>query len=107
LNEAKAGLENTRSTLQQQILQEKANLAKLQEIRPIDIRVAQSEVNYAKTQIAKAKAELNDIYVRFPVAGRILKINTKIGEQVSTSQGIVELGRTDQMYAIARSSRYF
>jgi HlyD family secretion protein len=101
LNEAKAQLDNTRSTLREQILQEKAALAKLKEVRPIDVQVAQSEVNYAKTQIDRAKAELDDIYVRVPVDGRILKINTRIGEQVSTSQGIVELGRTDEMYAIA------
>lgn len=101
LNEAKAQLENTVSTLQEQILQEKATLNKLMEVRPVDVRVAQAEVNYAQTQVAKAKADLEDIYVRVPVAGRILKINTRIGEQVNTSLGIVELGRTNQMYAIA------
>lgn len=101
LNEAKAQLENTVSTLQEQLVQEKAMLDKLLEVRTVDVQVAQAEVNYAKTQIAKAKADLDDIYVRVPVAGRILKINTRIGEQVNTSLGIVELGRTKQMYAIA------
>jgi HlyD family secretion protein len=46
-------------------------------------------------------SSLDDFYVRSPVAGQILKINTRVGEQVNTSQGIVELGRTQQMYAIA------
>ena len=101
LQEALAKLENTVSTHKEQILEEKAMLDKLMEVRPVDIKVAQAEVNYAKTQVAKAKADLDDIYVRVPVAGRILKINTRIGEQVNTSLGIVELGRTDQMYAIA------
>ena len=101
LNEAKAQLENTVSTLQEQVVQEKAMLDKLLEVRTVDVQVVQAEVNYAMTQIAKAKADLDDIYVRVPVAGRILKINTRIGEQVNTSLGIVELGRTKQMYAIA------
>lgn len=39
--------------------------------------------------------------MRVPVAGQILKINTHVGEQVNISEGIVELGRTDQMVAIA------
>jgi HlyD family secretion protein len=101
LSEAKAQLENTVSTLQKQIQQEKATLKKLREVRPVDVKVAEAEVDYATTQVVKAKAELNDNYVRVPVAGQILKINTRVGEQVNTSQGIVELGRTQQMYAIA------
>jgi HlyD family secretion protein len=101
LDEAKAQLANVESTLQQQIRQQKATLDKLKEVRPVDIGVAQAQMEYAKTKVATAKADLNDVYVRVPVAGRILKINTRIGEQVNTSQGIVELGRTDQMFAIA------
>ncbi|MDM9385293.1 HlyD family efflux transporter periplasmic adaptor subunit [Chlorogloeopsis sp. ULAP01] len=101
LSEANAQLANTASTLQKQIRQEKAMLEKLREVRPVDIQVAQEEVDYAATQITKAQAELNDNYVRVPVAGQILKINTRVGEQVNTSQGIVELGRTQQMYAVA------
>lgn len=51
--------------------------------------------------MAKAQAELEDLYVRVPVEGQILKINTRVGEQVNTSEGIVELAQTNQMYAIA------
>ncbi len=101
LNVAKAQKSNTESTLTEQIRQEKATLDKLTEVRPVDVQVAQTQINYAQTQVAKAKADLNDLYVRVPVAGKILKINTRIGEQVNTSQGIIELGQTDQMYAIA------
>jgi HlyD family secretion protein len=36
-----------------------------------------------------------------PIDGQILKINTRVGEQVNTTQGIVELARTQQMFAIA------
>jgi len=101
LNVAKAQKSNTESTLTEQIRQEKATLDKLTEVRPVDVQVAQTQIKYAQTQVVKAKADLNDLYVRVPVAGKILKINTRIGEQVNTSQGIVELGQTDQMYAIA------
>lgn len=101
LNVAKAQRSNTVSTLAEQIRQEKAMLNKLREVRTVDVQVAENELNYALTQVAKAKADLDDIYVRVPVAGQILKINTRIGEQVNTTQGIVELGQTNQMYAIA------
>jgi HlyD family secretion protein len=101
LDEANAQLANVESTLQQQIRQQKATLDKLKEVRPVDVSVSQAQVDYAKTKVATASADLNDVYVRVPVAGRILKINTRIGEQVNTIQGIVELGQTNQMYAIA------
>lgn len=101
LNRAQAQRDNTVSTLQAQIQQQRSLLQNLTEVRPVDVEVAQAQVDYAKTQIEKAKADLDDIYVRVPISGQILKINTRIGEQVNTSQGIVELGQTDQMYAIA------
>ena len=101
LNQAQAHLQNTVSTLQEQITQERAMLEKLKEVRPVDLKVAQAELQQANAQFNRIKAELEDLYVRVPVAGRILKINTRVGEQVNTSQGIVELGRIHQMYAIA------
>jgi HlyD family secretion protein len=101
LDIVKAQRDNIVLTLQKQIQQEQAMLAKLSEVRPVDVQVAQAELNAALTQVNKAKADLEDLYVRVPVAGQILKINTRVGEQVNINQGIVELGQTDQMYVIA------
>lgn len=101
LEAAQAQLATTVSTLRLQIQTEKAMLEKLEEIRPVDVRVAQAEMEKAAVYVNRIKTELEDFYVRSPVAGQILKINTRVGEQVNTSQGIVELGRTQQMYAIA------
>lgn len=72
-------------------------------MRSTDLQVAQAEVKHAAIQVTKAQADLDDIYVRVPVAGQILKINPRIGEQVNTTQGIVELGRTNSMYAVAEA----
>jgi HlyD family secretion protein len=101
LNEAEAHLENTVSTLQERVRQEQALLDKLKEVRPVDLQAAQAELEHAIAQVQRIEAELEDFSVRVPVAGQILRINTRVGEQVNTSQGIVELGRTNQMYAIA------
>lgn len=101
LNERKAQLNNTIQTLKAEINQENENLARLQEIRPVDIRVAEIELERAIIAVEQRKADLEDTKVKVPIAGQILRINTRVGEQVNTQQGIVELGRTDEMYAIA------
>ena len=101
LDRAQARLENTVSTLQEQIAQEQEMLNKLREVRPVDLAEAQAEVDYAIAKVKRIESELEDYYVRVPIDGQILKINTRVGEQVNTTQGIVELGRTEQMYAIA------
>jgi HlyD family secretion protein len=96
-----AELDNTRSTLQAQIAKEQANLERLQEVRPVDIDIAKAELEQALIQVEQRRAELNDTQVRVPIAGQILRINTRVGEQVNTQEGIAELGQTRQMYAIA------
>lgn len=101
LNRVRARLENTVTTLQEQVTQEKAILDKLQEVRPVDLAEARAELDYAIAQVTRIESELEDYYVRVPIDGQILKINTHVGEQVNTSEGIVELGKTSQMYAIA------
>ncbi|MDZ7968677.1 MAG: HlyD family efflux transporter periplasmic adaptor subunit [Nostoc sp. DedSLP03] len=104
LAERKADLEQTEKTLQSSIAQERAKLAQLQEVRPVDIEIARAQLDKAKIAVNQRKADLEDAKVRVPIAGQILKINTRIGEQVNTSQGIVELAQTNRMYAIAEIS---
>ena len=101
LAQRQAQLANTLHTLEQQISQEQNNLARLREVRPVDLRVAQAELDRALIAVEQRRADLDDTQVRVPVAGQILRINTRVGERVNTQEGIVELGRTDQMYAIA------
>ncbi|NJO80346.1 MAG: HlyD family efflux transporter periplasmic adaptor subunit [Cyanobacteria bacterium RM1_2_2] len=101
LNTAQAQLANTAETLSAEIAQAQATLTNLSEVRPIDVKVPQSEVEYAVSQLQSAQAKLEDFYVRVPVAGRILNINTRIGEQVNADEGIVDLGQTDRMYVVA------
>jgi HlyD family secretion protein len=101
LNENQAQLENTTSTLREQLQQERATLNSLVQVRPVDVRIPQAQIEYALAQLTTARINLEDFYVRAPLAGRILKINTNVGEQVDVDEGIVDLGQTDQMYAIA------
>ncbi|MBD1821947.1 HlyD family efflux transporter periplasmic adaptor subunit [Cyanobacteria bacterium FACHB-DQ100] len=101
LQEAKAQLQETKLTLSAQIQEETAKLQALSEVRPADLQVPQAEIEYAIAQQKQAETQLGDSYVRAPIAGQILRINTQIGEQVNAEQGIVDLGQTDQMYVVA------
>ncbi|MEH2077559.1 MAG: HlyD family efflux transporter periplasmic adaptor subunit [Nostoc sp.] len=100
IKEAKANRSQTLASLQQQINEAKATLNQTAEVRPTDIANAQAEVDSAQATVEKIRAQLDQAYIRAPEAGQILKINTRAGETVS-NDGIVELGRTDQMYAVA------
>jgi HlyD family secretion protein len=51
--------------------------------------------------LGRLEPEGEVIQLSVPISGQILRINTRVGEQVNTQQGIVELAQTDQMYAIA------
>lgn len=101
LAERQAELEQTTSSLNAQIKQERSNLAQLQEVRPIDVKIAKAQLEQVKILVEQKTAELEDAKVRAPIAGQILKINTRVGEQVNVAKGIVELARTNQMYVIA------
>lgn len=98
--EAKANLERITSTLKQQVNAERANLEAIEEVPLVDIQVAEAELKGAKSAVKKAEAELKLAYVRAPKDGQILKIHTLPGELVN-SEGIVDLGQTDQMYVRA------
>lgn len=96
-----ASLEQTVTTLKAQIQEEKARLVELQQVRPIDVTIAQTELERALIEVEQRRADYDDTQVRAPIPGQILRINTKVGEQVNTQLGIVDLGRTEQMFVQA------
>jgi HlyD family secretion protein len=101
VKEKQAELAQSIQTLTAEIQQAQAQLAELREVRPADIRTAQVQLDKAKIAVEQKQAALKDSEVRVPIDGQILKINTRVGEQVNTAQGIVELARTDRMYVMA------
>lgn len=101
VTEREAELEQTQSTLAASIRMETSKLAEIKEVRPTDVTIARAQLDKAKIQVQQRQANVRDAEVRVPIAGQILKINTRVGEQVNTTQGIVELAQTRQMYAIA------
>lgn len=100
IREARATRDKTVASTQQQIKQAQGTFAQTAEVRPTDIETAQAEVDSAVATVERIRAELALAYIRAPKAGQILKINTRAGETVG-SEGVVEFGETNQMYAVA------
>jgi multidrug efflux pump subunit AcrA (membrane-fusion protein) len=61
---------------------------------------AQLKVDVAKAEIQAAHAALDLDTVRAPLSGQVVKIHARRGEKVGP-EGIAEIGRNDQMYAVA------
>lgn len=100
LEEAQATRNRTEKTLLKQLSEAQATLEDIAEVRPVDVGVAVAELEEARAAIKQAQANLNAAYIRAPENGQILKIHTRPGEAIA-DQGIVAIGKTDQMYAIA------
>ncbi|MCA2938971.1 MAG: ABC exporter membrane fusion protein [Microcystis sp. M113S1] len=100
INEAQANLKRTKITLAEQQEEAKATLEEIAEVRPVDTSLAEAELKSARASLKQAQSELDLSYVKSPLTGQILEIRTWPGELIS-DKGIVELGRTEQMYVSA------
>ena len=101
LAQKQASLEEVETTLRAQLVEEQARLVELRQSTPEAIAIAQAQLEQAQIEVDQRQADLDDVLVRAPVAGQILKINTQVGEQVNTQEGIVELAQTNQMMVVA------
>ncbi|MFG6094587.1 efflux RND transporter periplasmic adaptor subunit [Leptothoe sp. ISB3NOV94-8A] len=100
LQEARAELVRLEHTGQAQLAAAQSTLEQVAEIRPVDVQLAQVELDAAKAALLSAEHDLAKATIRAPSAGQVLKVYTRPGEQMSTD-GIVALGQTDQMLVIA------
>jgi HlyD family secretion protein len=100
LSQAQAALNRLISTVQAQKKEAQSTLRSIEEVRPVDLQVARTEVESAKMAAKKAQADLDLTYIRAPFNGTVLKVNVRLGEVVG-SEGIISLGRTDQMNVVS------
>ena len=56
--------------------------------RGVDVSVAQAELVVAEAAVNQAQADLELAYVKSPIGGQILEINTWSGEMVNKTEGI-------------------
>ncbi|MEM9008504.1 MAG: HlyD family efflux transporter periplasmic adaptor subunit [Cyanobacteria bacterium P01_F01_bin.86] len=85
---------------QEEIREAEANLDRIAEIRPVDLQLAQAEINGVIAAVERAEAELALTQVRSPIDGQILQVHVQPGEIVGEA-GVATLGQTGQMYVIA------
>jgi len=100
LEEAIATQNRTKETLQAQLNEARATLNRIAEVRPVDVKAAQTEVDNAIAALRQAQTNLEQVDIRAPMAGQILKIHTRVGEKIGDS-GIAKLGQTEQMVVVA------
>ncbi|MBD2073362.1 ABC exporter membrane fusion protein [Phormidium sp. FACHB-592] len=100
VQEAQFTLDQIRSTAPQELNKARATLDQIAAVRPVDVRSAQAELKRVIAARKQAKASFEQALVRAPANGEVLDVHTRAGEVVSTD-GIAELGQTQQMQAIA------
>jgi HlyD family secretion protein len=96
LQQAEAELRRLQTTNSPQLEAARANLARIEEVRPVDIQVLQEEVNRALATLQQAKADLEQAMVTAPQKGTVLEILTRVGEMVA-QRGILEIGNLERM----------
>ncbi len=103
LREEEATLNRIRETGFEQVREAEANLDRISEVRFEDVQAAEAGIERAIAAVKKAQADLVLAVVKSPIEGQVLEINARVGERIATtsSEGIVEIGRTDQMYVVA------
>ncbi len=99
-NQAQAKQNQSVRSIQAQIQQAKSTLAQIAEVRPVDVKTAQTEVDAAIAALERAKTDRQQAEIRAPQAGQILKIHAHPGEKLGDA-GIADLAQTNQMVAVA------
>lgn len=100
LEEAEAQLDRLERTRDPELAEARAVLARLEEVRVVDQTVARTAVTVAETRRQQAEAELEQAFVRAPLAAQVIEIHAYPGEQVQAA-GIASLAETNHMQVVA------
>lgn len=76
-------------------------LDSVREVRMVDVLRAQAEVAAARAALSKAQADFEATQLRAPIDAKVLKIEARDGERVSVESGVMEIGDTSEMNAVA------
>jgi HlyD family secretion protein len=98
-----AALDSSRllvDTRVQLISNAKERLRSLEEVREIDVDVLASQVEAARADVNRARAEYESSIVYSPYAGLVVKVHAWPGAEVGPN-GLVEIAKTQKMYVIA------
>lgn len=87
-------------TTERTIEETRQRLASISEIRLEDVALAEAELKAAVADAARVRADFDSTIVLAPMQAQVIKVHARAGEEVGPA-GIVELGQTDRMYAVA------
>lgn len=87
-------------TTERTIDQARQRLKGMSEVRPEDVALAEAELQSANADAARVRTDFDSTTVYSPMSAQVIRVRARAGEQVGAS-GIVELGETDRMYAVA------
>ncbi len=99
--ETEAQITRTRGSRQAQMIEARATLDRIQEVRPQDVRAAQAELRAAEAALAQVQVDYDRALVKAPMAGQILDIHQRPGELVTNETGLLEMGQTQTMEVVA------
>jgi HlyD family secretion protein len=90
-----AELENARQELRRHLRlhDDEVISESLKDARELKVSVAEAELRGARAALERAR-------VRSPIDGQVIEVHARAGERVGP-EGILELGRTEEMYAVA------
>ena len=75
-------------------------LESMQEVPDTDVRVAEADLAEAEANEQRARRDFEASTIYAPADGRVLKINTREGEEVGMS-GLMDIARTRSMFVLA------
>ncbi len=75
-------------------------LESLQEIRPVDLALAEAQWKAAQAEAEHSAAEVEQSIIRSPIDGQVIKILTRPGEIIG-KDGVAELAKTQSMMVLA------
>jgi HlyD family secretion protein len=84
----------------QREMNRQSNLSKTSVTSEVRFDEATTQLSIAKADLTAARARMELSVVRSPLRAQVLEIHTRPGERVD-ADGILELGQTDRMYAVA------
>lgn len=100
LQQAKSAQQKIIQTMEAAITEARATKNRIAEVRPVDLAVAQAELQEALATLRQAEADLALTTIKAPISGAILEVYSYPGEGVK-DEGIVAMGSTDRMLAVA------
>ena len=95
MKRAQAQLANAKSELERNNRLKAKRMISAAESDALELKVI-----IAQAEVSQAKAMLDRTRVKSPISGRVIAVHAREGERVGL-RGIVELGRTSEMYVIA------